>query len=146
MERAEKWAMLYKNKIIPIGDETIKWIRQDPTEIWGWFDLELMLAWKNMFPLTEESREMGYLPLMNKAWELTLNPWWRFVTDIPASLAPPPSSSSSPETGSSMQLSERSLTETEKGWMDSVISVKKILQDKPVECFMKGSLHKMKMI
>ena len=30
--------------------------------------------------------------------------------------------------------------------MDSVISVKKILQDKPMECFMKGSLHKMKMI
>ena len=146
MERAEKWAMFYKNKIIPIGDETIKWIRQDPTEIWGWFDLELMLAWKNMFPLTEKNREMGYLPLMNKAWELTPNLWWRFVTDIPASLAPPPLSSSSPEIRSSMQLSKRSLTETEKGWMDSVISVKKILQDKPVECFMKGSLHKMKMI
>ena len=99
-----------------------------------------------MFPLTDESREMGYLPLMNKAWELTPNPWWRFVTDIPASLAPPPSSSSSSETRSSMQLSERSLTKTEKGWMDSMISVKKILQDKPVECYMKGSLHKMKMI
>ena len=30
--------------------------------------------------------------------------------------------------------------------MELVISVKKILQDKPVECFMKGNVHKMKMI
>ena len=30
--------------------------------------------------------------------------------------------------------------------MELVIFVKKILQDKPVECFMKGNVHKMKMI
>lgn len=68
-------ALFYRGKIIPIGDETIEWIRQDPMKIWGWFDLELMLAWKNMFPLMKESKELGYLPLMNKTWELTSNSW-----------------------------------------------------------------------
>ena len=49
-------------------------------------------------------------------------------------------------TRSSMQISKKSLTETEKEWMKTEISVRKILQDKPVECFMKGSLHRVKMI
>lgn len=35
MERAERWALYYKGKIVPIGNEIIKWIKQDPTEIWG---------------------------------------------------------------------------------------------------------------
>lgn len=46
MEEISKWAIFYKGKVIPIRDETIQWIRQDPTEIWGWFDLELMLSSK----------------------------------------------------------------------------------------------------
>nr|POE91255.1 hypothetical protein CFP56_34577 [Quercus suber] len=115
-------------------------------EIWGWFDLELMLAWKNMFPLTKESRELGYLPLMNKAWVLTPNPWWRFVIDRPAVQAPPSTSSSSSVTSSSVLISEKSLTKVEKDCMEPVITVRKIFQDKPVECFLKGNLHRVKMI
>jgi len=115
MERAEKWALFYRGKIVPIGDEMINWIRQDPTEIWGWFDLELMLTWKNMFPLTKESRELGYLPLMNKAWVLTSNPWWRFVTDRLAVQPPPPTSLSSLVTSSSVLISEKKSDRGKKG-------------------------------
>ena len=84
MEGTNMWAIFYQGKVIPIGEETIKWIRQDPTEIWGWFDLELMIAWKNLFPLTEASKKLGYLPINDEAWALTPNPWWRFLSDRPA--------------------------------------------------------------
>ena len=29
------WAIFYQGKVIPIEEETIKWIKQDPTEAWG---------------------------------------------------------------------------------------------------------------
>ena len=99
-----------------------------------------------MFSLTEESIEMGYLPLMNKAWELTPNPWWRFAIDRPAVQAPPPTNSNSSVISSSVQILEKSLIETKKEWMEPVITMKKILQDKLVECSMKGNLHRVKMI
>ena len=67
MERKEKWAICYKGKIIPIGDETIKWIRQDPTKIWEWFEMDLMIAWKDLFPLTETSKRLGWLPMKDEA-------------------------------------------------------------------------------
>ena len=41
---------------------------------------------------------------------------------------------------------EKSLTDAEKEWMKPVITVRKILQDEHVECSMKGSLHRVKMI
>ena len=89
--------------------------------------MELMLAWKNMSSLTEESREVGYLPLMNKAWELTPNPWWRFAIDRPAVQAPPPTNSNSSVISSSVQILEKSLTVAEMEWMEPVITVRKIL-------------------
>ena len=127
MEKTESWAIFYKGKIIPIGDQTIQWIRQDPTEVWGWFDLELMLAWKNIFPLTEESRGLGYLPLKNKAWEIMPNPWWQFLTDRPVVHALPAASSISLETKSEMRSSEKFLIEVEKKWVDLMITKRKIL-------------------
>ena len=99
-----------------------------------------------MFSLTEESKTLGYLPVMNRAWELTPNPWWRFVTDQPAFQTPPPVNSSSSATRSSVQHSEKLLTEAEKEWMRNLITVRKSPQDKPVECLLKGSVHRMKMI
>ena len=146
MERAEKWALFYKGKIVPIEDETIKWIKQDPTKIWRWFDLELMLAWKNIFPLTGESGELGFLPLLNTAWESTPNPWWRFVTDRPAMLPLPPPSSTLLKTSSGEQLSEKLLTELEREVMIMEISERKMLKDKAVECVMLGNLNMVKMI
>lgn len=123
MERSKKWAIFYEGKIIPIGDETIQWIRKDPTKIWGWFDLELMLVWKNMFPLTEESMRLGYLPLKNATWVMTLKPWWKFVTNRPVVQVPPPTSSSSSVTSSNVLTSEKFLTEAEKEWVEPVITV-----------------------
>ena len=84
MTTTKNWAFFYQGKVIPVGEETIKWIRQDPTEVWGWFDLELMIAWKNLFPLIEASKRLGYLPMKDEAWALTPNPWWRFLSDRPA--------------------------------------------------------------
>ena len=81
MEARSKWVIFYKGKVIPVGDDTINWIRRDPTEIWGWFEMDLMQAWKNMFPLTETSKNLGYLPLKDEAWSLISNPWWRFLTN-----------------------------------------------------------------
>ena len=67
MEETNKWAIFYREEVIPVGNETIQWTRQYPNEIWGWFELELMLAWKNMFPLMEDDRRLGYLPLNDEA-------------------------------------------------------------------------------
>lgn len=47
----------------------------------GWFDLEEMKAWHLIFPLTLESRRLGYLPLSDPAWLEWENPWWIFPSD-----------------------------------------------------------------
>ena len=75
MAGKENWGIYYKGKVIPVSDETMRWIKQDPTEVWGWFETDLMVAWKNLFPLTERSKQLGYLPLKDEAWVTTLNPW-----------------------------------------------------------------------
>ena len=49
----------------------------------GWFEEELGQAWKRIFPITPESIRLGNLPLEHKAWTLTPNPWWKFLTDVP---------------------------------------------------------------
>ena len=43
-------------------------IRASPTMIWGWFDLDEMKAWKDIFPLPLESRKIGWLPLSDLVW------------------------------------------------------------------------------
>ena len=50
----------------------------------GWFNEDLMKAWKHLFPLTPISMELGSLPLTNPAWFNWENPWWNFLSDIPS--------------------------------------------------------------
>ena len=68
MEKAqERWEIFYKGKIIPIGDTMINMIKRDPMEVMGWFEWELMQAWRNLFPLTDLSHRIGFLPIMDEA-------------------------------------------------------------------------------
>ena len=83
MAAKDSWAIFYQGKVIPVGEETINQTKRDPMEIWGWFELELAQAWKNMFRLIDLSKRLVYLPLKDGAWMLTPNPWWRFLTDRP---------------------------------------------------------------
>ena len=41
---------------------------------------------------------------------------------------------------------EKSLLEAEVEWTQLVIAVRKILQDRPVECMMMGNLHRVKLL
>ncbi|KAF3954929.1 hypothetical protein CMV_019789 [Castanea mollissima] len=112
---------IYKGKAIPIGDNTINWIRRDPMNIWGWFEMDLMQAWKNMFPLTKTSKNLGYLPLKDEAWSLTLNPWWRFLIDRPAVPLPLMSNLERSEPILGRLPSKKYLTEAEAKWTQPVI-------------------------
>ncbi|KAL4596468.1 hypothetical protein ACB092_12G165900 [Castanea dentata] len=114
--------------------------------IWGWFEMDLMQAWKNMFPLTETSKNLGYLPLKDEAWSLTLNPWWRFLIDRPAVPLPLMSNLERSEPILGRLPSKKYLTEAEAKWTQPVIVVRKILQDRPMECIMMGHLHRVKLI
>ena len=67
-----------------IPDEVIAQIRAAPTETLGWFEEELGQAWKHLFPITPTSIKTANLPFDHNAWNLTPNPWWKFLTDIPA--------------------------------------------------------------
>ncbi|KAK9987330.1 hypothetical protein SO802_032281 [Lithocarpus litseifolius] len=77
------WAMRYRGKVIQVPDEVIAQIRAAPMDTIGWVEEGLRGAWKTMFPLTQESRKMGYLDPDHPAWGITPNPWWKFLTDIP---------------------------------------------------------------
>ena len=35
MEETNKWAIFYREEVIPVGNETIQWIRQYPNEFGG---------------------------------------------------------------------------------------------------------------
>ena len=48
-----------------------------------WYNTEEMEAWKNIFPLTEVSACLGYLPLTDEAWFTTPNLYWHFLMDQP---------------------------------------------------------------
>ena len=71
----ERWAIFLKGKVIPNGDKTIEGKQRDPTDIMGWYEEEALVAWKNIFPLTEVSARLGYLPMEDKAWLKTPNPY-----------------------------------------------------------------------
>ena len=138
--------MFYRNKIIPLGDDTINMIHRDPTHIIGWFEKELMEAWLNIFPLTETSSQLGSLLITDVAWILTLNPWWRFVTNRPALPPIPRNSSNSSVRLSNLPLSELSLCEMEVDLLEPVITERKILVERPVECAMLGNIHRVKLL
>ena len=69
-----------------ILEEFIAQIRAAPTKTPRWFEEALKQAWKHLFPITPESIRLGDLPLDHKAWVLTPNPWWIFLTDVPGDL------------------------------------------------------------
>ena len=51
----ERWAIFLNGKVIPIEDRMTEGIQRDPTDIMGWYEEEALVAWKNIFPLTEMS-------------------------------------------------------------------------------------------
>lgn len=77
----KKWAIFLRGKVIPSGDKTIEEIQRNPTDIMGWYKEEAMKAWKNIFPLTEVSARLGYLPMEDEVWITTPNPYWHFLMD-----------------------------------------------------------------
>ena len=108
--------------------------------------MDLMQAWKNMFPLTETSKNLGYLPLKEEAWSLIPNPWWRFLTDRPTVPLPRMSNLEQSKLTLGRPPSEKYLTEAKTEWTQPMIVVRKILHDRPGECMMIGHLHRVKLI
>ena len=47
----------------------------------GWFNRNMRMARKLIFPLTEESVSTSFLPFTDPTWGLMPNQWWRFLTD-----------------------------------------------------------------
>ncbi|GMY06817.1 hypothetical protein FCV25MIE_02056 [Fagus crenata] len=74
-----------------------------------------MEAWKNIFPLTEKSRALGFLDPVNPAWLHTLNPWWYSLLDQPHLPLLGVTTSEWSTLPSQQPLSENSLTELELG-------------------------------
>ena len=103
-----------KGKVIPIGDKTIKGIQRDPIDIMGWYEEEALVAWKNIFPLTEVSARLGYLLVEDKAWLKTPNPYWHFLMDKP--MFPPLTNMVSVQQGSPLwkHLCKESMNALEK--------------------------------
>lgn len=73
----------HKNKAMAILEEMIAQIRAAPTNILGWFEEDLLVAWKHIFPITPTNVLTGNLPLDHPSWGRTLNPWWKFLMDTP---------------------------------------------------------------
>ncbi len=145
-EAVDKWAIFLRNKVIPVGEETIEWIQSNPTSIWGWYDPEIKAAGENIFPLTEKSKALGFLEQMDSAWILTPNPWWYFLMDLPR--LPPlgaRTSTWSVQT-SQMLISESLLTELEKDLVSTEIVQRKILLETPMECAVIGNLVQVKLL
>ena len=72
--------------------------------------------------------------MKDEAWIMTPNPWWRFLTDQPPMLVSPVISSRLSVTGSDMQNSEKSLSETEVGLTEPKVAIRKKLLTSLVEC------------
>ena len=99
-----------------------------------------------MFPLTDLSKRLVYLPLKDEAWMLTPNSWWRFLINWPAVPVPPLISPRSLAPRSSRHPSEKLLSKVEVEWTHPIIILRKILQDRPVEYMMIGNLHWVKLL
>ena len=79
----QQWGILLKGQIMEIPQVILDHIRATPTAIMGWYDQEVMNAWKFIFPLTKESRCLGTISMADPAWQEWENPWWVFLTDLP---------------------------------------------------------------
>ena len=56
--------------------------RASPTDTLGWFEKELRVAWKNLFPITLANLRTGDLAFEHPAWGSTPNQWWKFLINI----------------------------------------------------------------
>nr|POF16065.1 hypothetical protein CFP56_45052 [Quercus suber] len=61
-------------EVVVIPNVVIDQIRAKSTEVWGWFDEDQKEAWRNIFPFTPTSKELGFLPFMDPTWHLWPNP------------------------------------------------------------------------
>lgn len=113
-----RWAIFYKEKVIPIRDMMINMIKGDPIDIMGCFDWELMRAWQNLFLLTELSSRSGFLPLSDEAWISTPNLWWRFLMERPVV---PMNTSTQSGLTLNLYLSEELLTKLKEQDVEPVI-------------------------
>ena len=141
-----KWAIFLKGKVIPIGDKTMESIQRDPTDIMGYYEMEAMEAWKNLFPLTEVSARLGYLPMADEAWIMTPNPYWHFLMDkpkFPPLIAPLSQSLNSPLW---KPLCEKSLSVLESIHLEPTISQRKVLLNRPIELMLMGNLFTVKLL
>ena len=141
-----KWAIFLKGKVIPIGDKTIESIQRDPTYIMGYYEMEAMEAWKNLFPLTEVSARLGYLPMADEAWITTPNPYWHFLMD---KLKFPPLIASLSQTLKSPSwkpFCEKSLSVLESIHLEPTISQRKVLLNRPIELMLMGNLFTVKLL
>nr|POE86693.1 hypothetical protein CFP56_46904 [Quercus suber] len=67
--------------IVEIPRVIIEEIRAHPTRSMGWFNAKLRKAWKLLLPLTLTSAVLGFLPLIDSAWGLMEELWWKFHSD-----------------------------------------------------------------
>lgn len=88
----------------------------------------------------------SYLPMKNEAWALTPNLWWRFLSDRPAIQTPLQISLRPLATRLNVHASENLLSEAELEWTQSEITMRKTLQERPMECMMWGNLHQVKLL
>lgn len=65
--------MKYRDKVVVVPDEVIAQIRAAPTNTMGWVEEGLRKTWMSMFPLTQISRQIGYLNLDHRVWGLANN-------------------------------------------------------------------------
>ena len=119
--KVEKCPIFLQGKVIPIGASTIEGIQRDPIDIMGWYEVEAMEAWKNIFPLMEVSACLGYLTMEDEAWITTPNPYWDFLMDKPKFPLLVGTPSAHQEKQSWMHLCEKSLCVLEKIHLKPVI-------------------------
>lgn len=81
MDSKKEWVIKVQGKVVQLSNSMVEGIRTSPTKIIGWFNLDLMKAWKFIFPATQESIRDGSLPLSDPTWSNWPNPWWMFLTD-----------------------------------------------------------------
>ena len=134
------WAIWHKNKIVELGDRTIKTIRWDPLTVLGWMDKEFMEAWSFIFPLTDKSRVDSCLPLTDPAWHYTPNPWWRFTLDRPPLLPLGQTTSNISSILLESNLSEASLDLMERELVPLEICQRKYLTEEATGVLIQGTL------
>lgn len=84
--------------------------------------------------------------MKEETWVTTPNPWWRFLVDRLVVLIPLVISSGLSTTKSRVPTSDRSLAEPKAMWTQPIITERKILQNRPIECLMMGNLHRVKLM